>query len=158
MLDMYEICQRLARHEGIRLSPYRCSKGKLTIGIGRNLEANPLSKEELKIVGDWRHGITKQAAFYLLRNDICHTEKELRRRIAFWEQLDDERQYALLDMAFNLGAEGLCKFKKMLGFLWMGDYKQAAAECLNSQYAKDTGRRSRCIAATIRTGKYSPQI
>ncbi len=130
----------------------------MTIGIGRNLEANPFSKEELNIVGDWRHGITKQTAFYLLRNDICRIEKELRRRIAFWEQLDDERQYALLDMAFNLGVEGLCKFKKTLGFLWMGDYPQAAAECLNSQYAKDTGRRARCIAAIIRTGKYSPQI
>ena len=30
--------EQLLRHEGLRLKPYRCTAGKLTIGIGRNLE------------------------------------------------------------------------------------------------------------------------
>lgn len=154
MLDTYEICRRLALHEGISLTPYRCSKGKLTIGIGRNLDNNPFTAEELKVVGDWRHGITRQMAFYLLRHDISRLERRLSRRISFWQQLDDERQYALLDMAFNLGVDGLCKFKKMLGFMWLGDYRLAAVECLNSRYAQDTGRRARRIAETISTGKF----
>ena len=29
---------QLVRHEGLRLKPYRCTAGKLTIGIGRNLD------------------------------------------------------------------------------------------------------------------------
>ena len=81
-------------------------------------------------------------------------QKELKKNISFWKQLDDERQYALLDMAFNLGVDGLLKFKKMLGFLWMGDYRQAAAECLNSRYAKETGKRAKRIAKTIETGRF----
>ena len=50
MIDMYEICQRLIAHEGLRLQPYFCSKKKLTIGVGRCLETNPLTAEEIKDV------------------------------------------------------------------------------------------------------------
>lgn len=34
---MDRIKEQLVRHEGLRLRPYRCTAGKLTIGIGRNL-------------------------------------------------------------------------------------------------------------------------
>lgn len=155
MIDVNEAVQRLSLHEGIRLQPYRCPAGYLTIGIGRNLDTNPLTQEELKTVGDWQSGITKNAAFYLLRNDIKRVEQECRKHIPFWKQLDDERQYALLDMAFNLGIAGLLKFKKMLAFLGVGNYRQAAAECLASKYAKDVGIRAERIAKTIETGRFT---
>lgn len=154
MIDKYEICQRLLLHEGLRLQPYRCSKGKLTIGIGRNIDDNPFTDTEKKVIGDWQHGITTQAAFYLLRNDIERLEKELQRKINFWKNLSDERQYALLDIAFNIGVSGLLKFKKMLAWLWMGNFEQAAIECLNSKYAKETGRRAERIANLIRTERF----
>ena len=32
------IKKQLVRHEGLRLKPYRCTAGKLTIGYGRNLD------------------------------------------------------------------------------------------------------------------------
>ena len=50
MLDIYEISQRLILHEGLRLQPYRCIKGRLTIGVGRNLDSNPLSSEEKSVL------------------------------------------------------------------------------------------------------------
>lgn len=154
MININEAVQRLSMHEGIRLQAYRCPAGFWTIGVGRNLETNPITAEEERVVGDWRSGITKEAAFYLLRRDIARVEKECRQLIPFWKQLDDERQYALIDMAFNLGIGGLLKFKKMLSFLGVGNYRQAALECLASKYAKDTGRRAERIARTIETGRF----
>lgn len=154
MINMNEAVQRLAMHEGIRLHPYRCTKGRLTIGIGRNLDNNPITAEEERVVGDWQHGITKEAAFYLLRHDIDRVEDECSRLIPFWQSLDDERQYALLDMAFNLGIYGLLKFKKMLAFIGVGNYRQAAVECLASKYAQDVGQRAKRIAKTIETGRF----
>lgn len=154
MIDLGIVTQRLCIHEGIRLEPYRCPAGYLTIGVGRNLDTNPITSEEEKVVGDWRHGITKNAAFYLLRNDIARVEKECKQYIGFWNNLDDERQYALLDMAFNLGIKGLLKFKKMLSAIALGNYKEAAEECLNSKYAKDVSKRAERIAKTIETGKF----
>ena len=151
---MNEKVQRLVMHEGCRLKPYYCTKGKQTIGVGRNLDDNPLTEEEKRVCGDWEKGITKNAAFYLLRHDIERVEKECKKKIAFYTLLDDERQYALLDMAFNLGIAGLLKFKKMLMAMACGYFEDAAKECLNSKYAKEVGQRSKRIAETIRTGKF----
>ncbi len=35
---MDRIKEQLIRHEGLRLKPYRCTAGKLTISIGDNLD------------------------------------------------------------------------------------------------------------------------
>lgn len=154
MIDMYEICQRLIAHEGLRLQPYFCSKKKLTIGVGRCLETNPLTAEEIKVVGDWQHGITKCSAMYLLRNDIKRIYKSLKSELSFFADLDSERQYALIDMAFNLGVWGVLRFKKMLKAMEKGDFNTASKECLASKYAKDVPTRAIRIANTIKTGVF----
>ena len=154
MIDMNELIQRFVLHEGCELKPYHCLAGYLSIGIGRNLETNPLTSEEQKVVGNWQCGITKDAAFFLLKNDIARAKKECESKIPFWQQLDQERQYALLDMTFNLGIKGVLKFKKMLAAMGCGDWEKAAEECLNSKYAAQTGQRAKRIAETIRTGRF----
>ena len=40
------IKEQLVRHEGLRLKPYRSSAGKLTIGIGRNLDDRGIRQKE----------------------------------------------------------------------------------------------------------------
>ena len=154
MLDFYTISQRLLLHEGLRLKPYYCSKGKQTIGIGRCLDTNPLTTEEEKVVGDWRHGITTGAAIYLLHNDINRVIKDCGRAFGFFKDLDDERQYALIDMVFQMGVGGVKKFKNMIAALAAGNYKTAAAECLDSAYAKQTPVRAQRIAKLIETGRF----
>ncbi len=154
MINLYTVSQRLIIHEGLRLQPYRCSKGKLTIGVGRCLDTNPLTAEEEKVVGDWQHGITKCAAIYLLRNDIKRIYVELKKKLPFFQSLDSERQYALIDMSFNIGISGLLRFKEMLKAIKKHNFKLAAEECLNSKYAKDVGQRAERIARVLATGEF----
>ncbi len=154
MIDMYTVCQRLILHEGLRLQPYFCSKNKLTIGVGRCVQTNPITAEEEKVIGDWQHGITKCSAMYLLRNDIKRIYKELKKELKFFPDLDSERQYALIDMGFNMGTLGLLQFKKMLKAIECGNYQLAAKECLNSKYAKEVGQRALRIADTLATGEF----
>lgn len=156
MIDEFEAVQRLSLHEGIRLQPYRCPRGFLTIGVGRNLQTNPLSREEIKILGrrDLSSGITRQEAFFLLRGDIRRTLEKCRKEIPFFDNLDDERQYVLVDMAFNMGIGGLLKFKKMLAFIGVGNYRQAAAELLSSRYARQVRIRAERLAQTLRSGRW----
>lgn len=149
--DFEWVARRLEFHEGCRLLPYRCTAGKLTIGIGRCIDTNPFTKEELQAVGDWKHGITRNAALMLLRNDIDRCKKELA-GLDFYAKLDLERQYALLDMCFQLGFNGLCGFKKMLEAMRWGKWDKAAAECLNSDYARQTPARAKRIARLIKEG------
>ena len=154
MIDEYEASQRLYLHEGLRLEPYRCTSGKLTIGVGRNLDDNPLTQEEMEVLKtkDVSKGITKAEAFYLLKHDIQRFIKLCQKNIPFFDGLDDERQYALLDLAFNMGIKGLLQFKKMLAYLWIGEYKKAKFELLNSRYAKQVKSRAERIGRLIETG------
>ena len=155
MIDMIEAVQRLAFHEGCVLHPYKDHLGYWTIGIGRCYEKNPITADEEKVVGKcWKQGITKNGAYYLLRNDIKRTEKELEKKIPFWKQLDNERQYALLDMGFQMGSDGVLKFKKMLSALGVGNYREAKAQCLDSNYAKQTPKRAERIANCLASGRF----
>ena len=154
MLTKNDIVQRLVFHEGVSLQCYNCSRGYPTIGVGRNLKTNPLTKDELIVCGDYMHGITKNAAFYLLRNDIDRVTKECEKKIPIWDRLDDERKYALLDMVFQMGIGGVLNFKKMLAAMGVGNWKEAAVQCLDSEYAKQTPARAKRIARTIEKGKF----
>ena len=103
--------RRLEFHEGCRLMPYRCTAGKLTIGIGRCIDTNPFTKEELQAVGDWKHGITRNAALMLLRNDIDRCKNELS-GLDFYAKLDLERNTLCLICAFAKGYMACLNIKK----------------------------------------------
>lgn len=121
------ITKQLIRHEGLQLKVYTCPANKLTIGVGRNLEDR---------------GITENEAKYLLNNDIMQTHNELSCKYPFYDTLYDTRQEVLINMAFQLGLNGLSQFKKTLDFIEKGLYKSASEEMLNSQWAKQTPRRA----------------
>jgi len=116
------------------------------------LETNPLSAEEAKALGDYMNGITENAAKMLLRNDIKRCFDRLKGFVKNFEELEPDRQYALLDMCFQLGEKGLKRFRKMLQAIECKDFDAAARECLKSVYALETPRRARRIAKTLKTG------
>ena len=152
-MKLLEIKKRLEFHEGFRAKPYFCSAGKRTIGIGRNLEAKPFTEAERLVIKD-PENITKQEAYFLLENDIMEVIRLLDNMVRCFAKLDDERQYALIDMGFQLGLSGLCKFKNMLAAMDAGDFEKASKECLNSAYARQTPARAKRIARLIKTGEW----
>lgn len=119
----------LIKHEGLRLKPYRDTVGKLTIGVGRNLEGVGISQEE---------------AFYLLDNDIRQVIQQLD-TIPIYSKLDPQKQIALADMAFNLGFNGILKFKRMWAALETADYVTATREMLNSVWAEGAPNRAQAL-------------
>lgn len=151
MINMEKICKRLEFHEGCKLKPYKCTAGKWTIGIGRCYETNPFTPQELKAIGDYKHGITKNAAIMLLKNDVQKCLDNLNSWIWFHD-LDEERKYALIDMCFQLGFDGLKKFKNMLKYMQQHKFESAAYECLNSIYGIQTPTRAKRISHLIKTG------
>lgn len=154
MLSNDEIIQRLVFHEGCVLKVYICPAGYPTIGVGRNLKTNPLTEDELKVCGDYMHGITKNAAFYLLRKDIARVAEDCSRAVPFWKRLDDERKYALLDMCFCQGIGGVLKYKKMLSSMGVGNWNDASEHCLDSRWHTQAKKRCERIANLIKTGKW----
>ena len=64
-----------------------------------------------------------------------------------------------LNMAFNLGVDGLLKFKNTLALLRSAieghaSYARVADGMLNSLWAKQVGRRADELARQMRTGEY----
>jgi len=136
---MDRITEQLVRHEGLRLKPYRCTAGKLTIGIGRNLDDC---------------GITQSEAYVMLINDIMNCEKQLQAKIPdIYNGLDEVRKSVLLNMCFNLGINGLLGFKNTLAFVKAGDWERAANNMLVSKWAKQVGRRAIELSELMRKGK-----
>ena len=131
------LTEMLIRHEGVRSKPYRCIAGKLTIGVGRNLEDVGISEDE---------------AIFLLKNDIARVGRELEGALSFWSNLSLDRQLVLLDMCFNLGLAGLLGFKRMLAAVESVNYEKAADEMLDSKWARQVGSRSTELAEMMRGG------
>lgn len=136
---MNRIKAQLVRHEGLRLKPYRCTAGRLTIGIGRNLDDR---------------GISQTEAFMLLEHDILQCERQILAEIPkIYLQLDDVRKSVLLNMCFNMGIKGLLSFKNTLAFIAAGDWERAANNMLVSKWAKQVGRRAIELSELMRKGK-----
>ena len=135
--DMDKMIEQLVDHEGLELHPYEDSLGIITIGVGRNLEERGISEDE---------------AFYLLGNDIEIIWDELIKQHPIVEDLDDQRQMILLDMAFNMGVPRLGKFKKMWAAIENGDMIEASKQALDSRWADQVGRRAERLAERLTSG------
>jgi len=131
------LVEQLVRDEELRLKPYRDSVGKLTIGVGRNLDDV---------------GVTQAEALALLANDIQNARSHLEQYLPWAGGLDEVREAALVNMCFNMGIGALMNFHKFLAALQAGDYKTAAAEMLDSLWAKQVGIRAQRLALQIETG------
>lgn len=134
---MKSIEEQLILHEGLRLKPYRCPAGKLTIGVGRNLEDKGLSEKE---------------ALFLLRNDIAEATERLE-KLGWFKALDPVRRKVIVDMAFNLGMSGLLSFKHMIQALNCYDYNTAADEMVDSLWYRQVGKRAERLVKMMRTGE-----
>lgn len=136
-MDYTQLVAELTRDEGVRLKPYRCTAGKLTIGIGRNLDDV---------------GISAREAEAMLRADISRTEEELDKLMPWWRQLDEARQRVVVNMAFNMGAAEVSRWRNWHQLLQSGRFDEAATSMLQTLWARQVGPRATRLAALMRAG------
>lgn len=142
---MSRLTKMLARHEGTETHAYKCSVGKTTIGVGRNIDP------------DGGLGLSQWEIEFLLQNDIERVEEELYNHFPEWledEGLDFVRLDAMIDICFNLGLTRFLGFKKALAAMEANDYELAADEFMDSRWARQVGSRAVELAEMIRTGEY----
>ena len=139
---MENLIKMLKRHEGAENFVYLCTENRYTIGVGRNVDKRGgigLSEDEID---------------YLLSNDIVRCVKEINKEYVWFGDLDDVRTEAVIDAFFCLGATRFREFHKMIAAFEMADYKEAAIQMLDSNFAKQTGKRAIELAEMIETGSY----
>ena len=127
----------IIKHEGLRLKPYRCSAGKLTIGVGRNLDDV---------------GITREEAEILLNGDIERSAHDAMTIFPRFFTYSDNRQNAIIDMLFNLGKSRFMKFKKMIKAIYLCDWEEASLQAKDSRWYKQVGVRAGEDVVMLREG------
>ncbi|MEK9669529.1 MAG: glycoside hydrolase family protein [Gammaproteobacteria bacterium] len=115
--------------------------GHLTIGYGRLIDP--------EVAGS---GITEEEAEALLMSDIERFEEAAERVVGseVWSWLSQRRRDVLTEMCFNMGPSNLAKFQNMIAALEVQDYDLAAAEALDSRWAKQVGQRAERLARRLR--------
>ena len=144
---MEDLIEMLKRHEGEVVTNgrhvlYKCSAGYWTLGIGRNVDVNG------------GLGLSDEEVDFLLENDIARVIKELSLEYSWFNDLDDVRRDAMIDISFNLGATKLRKFVLALDAMEKADYKSASEEFLDSDWSRTVKGRSIELASMIATGEY----
>jgi len=134
--------KQLLRDEGVVKHAYRDHLGYLTIGVGF-------------LIDERRGGAMPDAVIdFWLDYEIDQRRNALKSILPFFNALDEVRQDALVNMAYQLGVNGLLGFNRTLHYLQRGDYELAAKEALDSNWAKQTPERAARIAKQIATGVY----
>ena len=132
------LIEQLKRDEGFRSKPYNCSEGYLTIGYGLNLDV----------------GITKKEAQILLEFRVFNIMSDLS-RFTWFHELDEVRKTVIANMVYQMGLDGVLKFKKMIKAIRKQDYKEASVQMMDSKWFQQTERRSRRLATIMETGQFN---
>jgi len=147
------ILDQLKRDEDFRSKPYRDTSkaigfegraGKVTIGYGRNLDDEGISLDE---------------GLDLLQSDVNSKVAALQRALPWAGELlsgdDAPRFWVLVNMAFNMGLEGLLGFHRMLSAMEKKQWEIAASEMLDPpNWLNQVGDRARRLAEQMRTGQW----
>lgn len=143
LLDATALAQEIEREEGRRRCVYLDSLGYSTIGVGRLVD------------GRRGGGLSDEEIDHLLANDIRRHALELEEHWPPFRALaatEPVRARALVNMAFQLGVQGLLAFQHSLGYIERRQWNQAADALLASKWAQQTPARARRIATQIATG------
>lgn len=121
-VDRQALRRQLIDHEALRTRLYRCTSGKLTIGVGYNVDdrgVGPMSRalgRDISLQELERDGLSEPQCLRLLDADIERFETDIRSRWPNYDALDSVRQRAVLDFAFNLGVAGAAQFVNAIRF------------------------------------------
>jgi len=126
------LIDRIKKHEGFVGTQYNDSLGKPTIGYGTLL---PLTEVEAEL---------------LLRHRLEAKEREIMRLQPIYARLPYEKQEIILEMCYQLGVQGVIRFRRMWAALEVEDYETASVEMLDSTWNKQTPNRAKNLAGLMR--------
>ena len=110
---------------------YKDHLGFPTCGVGHLITKN--DPEYDKPIGT---PVTHARVMELLHADLSKVESEIHILFPDFSKYVWQCQHVLGDLCFNLGLPRLSKFKKMIAALEKDDIPVAAAELMDSKYAK----------------------
>lgn len=133
---------QLKRDEGEILVAYQDHLGFWTIGVGILIDKRK------------NGGLRPEESEFIFNNRLKIITEELKSRLPWFTKLDEARRGALVNMAFQLGVNGLINFKNTMALVAAGKYEAAGVEMLKSEWAKQTPARAYRISNQMRWGEW----
>ena len=133
---MQDIIEQLKIHEGYKPRVYKCTAGVDTIGIGFAIKDLYLSEEVCDMI---------------LQEKLEELEERFEKKFNWFKSSPVEVRNVMLNMAYQLGFAGFCKFKKTIGYLEEADWDKASIEMLDSKWAKQTPNRAKELSEIIKS-------
>ena len=131
MPDFKSLIERVAVNEGFRAKVYKCTAGVDTFGHGLT----------------W---ITEEESLEILANRISQLHLKLLDKLDWYKDMPPEIQGVIIEMCYQMGFTGFCKFKKAIANMKDKNWKASAEEMLDSKWAKQTSNRANRLADIVR--------
>ena len=135
--------------EGVKYETYHCSEGHLTGGIGHLIT----EWDEEIYAGPVGTSISEEQVQEWFEKDVNTAIEDCKDIFNNFDELDDEIQHVLINMAFQLGGPRLRKFKLMIAAVEVEDYREMALQMEDSRWFKQTQNRAqRLIDRVVKQG------
>lgn len=132
----YELLrEQLRRHEGYSKLPYQDIVGKVSIGIGRNLDDKGLSDAAIELC---------------FKEDIDEAVADCQKMFAGWHSFPDMIQVVLCNMMFNMGYTRLSGFRQMRDAAMKHEWRRMADEMKDSKWYRQVGKRGEELEQLVR--------
>ncbi|MGE4501966.1 MAG: hypothetical protein AB7D03_03750 [Thiomicrospira sp.] len=128
------VIESIVKHEGFRSKPY----------------PDPIRGWDVPTFGHGLTTITEDESRRLVENRVSDIMRQLDMRLPFYRNLPNTAQDVLIEMAYQMGVDGLLEFKNTLAALADARYRTASAEMLDSLWASKTPRRAKTLSDRIK--------
>ena len=138
MIDMDKLLESVKKHEGYRNKVYLDTLNKRTVGVG-HLCVEDFWEDGKEYDEDFLMGILEKDLQSAIdqADDMCSNLT-----------ISDDAKIIIIEMIFQLGGNGVSKFRKMWQALQQNppDYAAASVQMLDSRWAKQTPNRANEMA------------
>jgi lysozyme len=140
--------QLITGHEGTRLSVYRDTRGNLTTGVGFNLDSPDAPRIcamfgiNYSAVSSGAVSLTQEQVDEIFQYQINSAIGQAMAIFPTFCTMPDNVQAVVCDQIFNLGLSGFQGFVNEISAIKAGNYIQAAADALDSEWAKQVPSRA----------------
>jgi GH24 family phage-related lysozyme (muramidase) len=144
-----QVIRDLTADEARKSKPYYDSEHILSIGVGHNIEDEPLPTMFQEFL-DKNGYITEAMIDALLERDLRQAERDCWKMFSNWPAIPEEIKRVFLNMAFNMGGRRFQGFHKLDACAEAGDWSGVVREMIDSEwYRKDVPKRARRLVARV---------
>lgn len=133
------LLESIKENEGFRSYIYKDTLGFETIGYG--FKVSSLTSEEIEFNGGSIEPMSEKIAGKILERKVKILSRKVFAALPWLEGKPQNVQDVIIEMAYQLGLDGMLNFKNTLNFIKEGDFTKAGENMRKSRWYNQTLRR-----------------